>query len=250
MAAVSRLQPFSCCTTVTSTASVARRQKVLPSTITRFSRTKVGVIGKVDNAVGLLFKSYQEPLIGAAPAGATVPLGASCHILTEGIMEDQILRAQIDALLEEQATLRASFRAPPDGPLLLLESLDLRLARLSPVASVDETPFENTPQTFHNMLRGTARLLGALVLAFAFALCTPHPALAARSMGRAGGGGFSGSRSSGSSSRSSFSSSSRSSFSTSSRSSSSTSRRSRSSSSHWSASPRGGSVSTEALTDA
>ncbi|GAQ82324.1 hypothetical protein KFL_001070300 [Klebsormidium nitens] len=193
---------------------------------------------QVDNALALLLDSYQEPLIEAPPAGATLPLDATCHILTgpSEVVEDSELQAHIDALSEEQAMLRESFQAPHDGPLILPDSLDWRLARLSPVVAVDEPPPETPVQKLQNMLMGTARLLGALVLASALALCTPHPALAARSMGRAGGGGFSSSRSSAGSSRSSSSSSSRSSSSSSSRSSSSSSSRSGSSGSSRSSS--------------
>jgi hypothetical protein len=118
--------------------------------------------------------------------------------------------AEANHLAEERAALEAAFYAP--------DSLQSHLLTLPPSTTrnfqTEEAPPLGTLQQVQKMFPGTAKLLGALVLAATLALCSPHPAMAARSMGRAGGGGFSSSRSSssrGSSSRSSHGSSSRSS---------------------------------------
>jgi hypothetical protein len=130
-------------------------------------------------------------------------------------------------LAEERAALEAAFHAP--------DSLQSHLLTLPPSTTrnfhTEEPQPLGTLQQVHNMFLGTAKLLGAIVLAATLALCSPHPAMAARSMGRAGGGGFSSSRSSSSRGSSSHSSSSHGS---SGRSSSSLGSSSRSSSSHGS----------------
>lgn len=88
---------------------------------------------QVDRVVAFSLESCEEPLCKeACPAGAALPLHATCHILTGSnkSAEGWSLQAHIDTLLDEQAVLEASLKAPYNSSLLLPDSLDLRFKQV------------------------------------------------------------------------------------------------------------------------
>lgn len=99
--------------------------------------------------------------------------------------------AHSDHLSNERAALEVAFQSP--------EPVPSRPANL-PTSSADHHVKEYPPATslfqkVQNVFLSTAKVLGLLVLIATIALCSPQPAMAARSMGRASGGGFSSSKS-------------------------------------------------------